>query len=180
MAIDATRLYRRFRAYHRLSAEETAGMFQVARLANTPEQSKAIAGLHMPAIIISASGMATGGRVLHHLKRLLPEPENHVVFAGFQAGGTRGEKIVNGAPEVKIHGAWYPVRASVTQLDGFSGHADADELIAWMAAIKRPPQQVWIVHGEPQAADALRVRIQETFGWPVRVPEHLETVDLAL
>ncbi|MFA7665413.1 MAG: MBL fold metallo-hydrolase [Burkholderiaceae bacterium] len=180
MAIDATRLYRRFRAYHRLSAEETAGMFQVARLANTPEQSKAIAGLHMPAIIISASGMATGGRVLHHLKRLLPEPENHVVFAGFQAGGTRGEKIVNGAPEVKIHGAWYPVRAAVTQLDGFSGHADADELIAWMAAIKRPPQQVWIVHGEPQAADALRVRIQETFGWPVRVPEHLETVDLAL
>jgi metallo-beta-lactamase family protein len=180
MATDATRLYRRFHAWHRLSGDEIAGMCRMARIANTPEESKAIAALHMPAIIISASGMATGGRVLHHLKRLLPEPENHIVFAGFQAGGTRGAKIVGGAPEVKIHGGWYPVRARVTQLEGFSAHADADELMAWMAAIKRPPQQVWIVHGEPQAADALRHRIQESFGWPVRVPEHLETVDLAL
>jgi metallo-beta-lactamase family protein len=180
MAIDATKLYRRFRHYHRLSADETAGMCQVAKLANTPEQSKAIAALHMPSIIISASGMATGGRVLHHLKRLAPDPENHIVFAGFQAGGTRGAHIVAGEREVKIHGEWYPVRASVTQLEGFSAHADADELIAWMAAIKRPPSQVWIVHGEPQAADALRVRIKETFGWSARVPEHLETVEVPL
>jgi len=180
MAIDATKLYRRFRHYHRLSADETAGMCQVAKLANTPEQSKAIAGLHMPSVIISASGMATGGRVLHHLKRLAPDPENHIVFAGFQAGGTRGARIVAGEREVKIHGEWYPVRASVTQLEGFSAHADADELIAWMAAIKRPPSEVWIVHGEPQAADALRVRIKETFGWSARVPEHLETVEVPL
>lgn len=180
MAIDATRLYRRFRAYHRLSADETAGMCQVATLTNTPEQSKAIAALHMPSIIISASGMATGGRVLHHLKRMLPDPANHVVFSGYQAGGTRGAQIVGGAREVKIHGEWHSVRASVTQLDGFSAHADADELIDWLAAIKRPPQQVWIVHGEPQASDALRHRIKETFGWSVRVPEHMETVDLAL
>ena len=81
---------------------------------------------------------------------------------------------------MKIHGEWHSVRASVTQLEGFSGHADADELMNWLAAIKRPPKQVWIVHGEPQASDALRQRIQETFGWPVRVPEHMETVDLAL
>jgi metallo-beta-lactamase family protein len=155
-------------------------MFQIAKLANTPEQSKAIAGLHMPSVIISASGMATGGRVLHHLKRLAPDPENHIVFAGFQAGGTRGARIVAGEREVKIHGEWYPVRASVTQLEGFSAHADADELIAWMAAIKRPPGEVWIVHGEPQAADALRVRIKETFGWSARVPEHLETVEVPL
>jgi len=180
MAIDATKLYRRFRQYHRLSAEETTAMFKVAQLANTPEQSKAIAGLHMPCVIISASGMATGGRVLHHLKRLAPDPANHIVFAGFQAGGTRGAAIVGGATEVKIHGDWYPVRASVTQLEGFSAHADADELIEWLAAIERPPGQVWVTHGEPQAADALRHRIKETFGWKVRVPEHLETVDLAL
>jgi len=180
MAIDATKLYRRFRHYHRLSADETAGMFQVAKLANTPEQSKAIAGVHVPSIIISASGMATGGRVLHHLKRLAPDPANHIVFAGFQAGGTRGAHIVGGASEVKIHGEWFPVRASVTQLEGFSAHADADELIEWLAAIKRPPEQVWVTHGEPEAADALRQRISETFGWRVRVPEHLETVDLAL
>src|SRR5690606_13422156 len=128
----------------------------------------------------SASGMATGGRVLHHLKRMLPDPANHIVFAGFQAGGTRGAQIVGGAREVKIHGEWHSVRASVTQLEGFSAHADADELMAWLAAIKRPPSQVWVTHGEPQAADALRLRIKETFGWKVRVPEHLETVDLAL
>ncbi|NLD69356.1 MAG: MBL fold metallo-hydrolase [Limnobacter sp.] len=178
MAIDATRLYQRFRRYHRLSDEETAGMCQVAMLANTPEQSKAIARLRMPSIIVAASGMATGGRVLHHLKRLAPVPENHLLFAGFQAGGTRGAHIVGGAREVKIHGEWHPVRAQVTQLEGFSGHADSEELMAWMAAIRRPPKQVWVVHGEPEAADTLRQRISETFGWPARVPEHLETVEI--
>lgn len=153
-------------------------MCQVAMLANTPEQSKAIARLRMPSIIVAASGMATGGRVLHHLKRLAPVPENHLLFAGFQAGGTRGAHIVGGAREVKIHGEWHPVRAQVTQLEGFSGHADSEELMAWMAAIRRPPKQVWVVHGEPEAADTLRQRISETFGWPARVPEHLETVEI--
>src|SRR5690606_37407508 len=106
--------------------------------------SKALARLRVPSILISASGMATGGRVLHHLKRLLPDPANHVVFAGFQAGGTRGAHLVAGAPEVKIHGAWHPVQASVTQIDGLSAHADADELIGWMRRLHRAPQQVYV------------------------------------
>ena len=180
MAIDATRLYRRFNGDHRLSDAECEAIYRGARFVNTPEESKRLAQLHVPSILISASGMATGGRVLHHLKRLLPDPANHVVFAGFQAGGTRGAHLVGGAREVKIHGEWHPVNASVTQLDGFSAHADADELLDWMRRLHRPPQQVYVVHGEPEAADRLRHRIVDELGWPARVPEHGERVDVPL
>lgn len=180
MAVDATRLYRRFNRQHRLDDDECAAMYRMTRMITTPEESKRLADLHVPAIIVSASGMATGGRVLHHLKRLLPDPDNHVVFAGFQAGGTRGAHLVQGAAEVKIHGQWHAVRAGVTQLDGFSAHADADELIDWMRGFHAAPQQVYVVHGEPEAADRLRMRIRNELGWRVRVPEHMETVDVAL
>ncbi len=180
MAIDATRLYRRFNGDHRLDDAECEAIYRGARFVNTPEESKRLAQVRVPSILISASGMATGGRVLHHLKRLLPDPANHVVFAGFQAGGTRGAHLVGGAREVKIHGEWHPVNASVTQLDGFSAHADADELLDWMRRLHRPPQQVYVVHGEPDAADRLRHRIVEELGWRARVPEHGETVDVPL
>ncbi|HEY0879623.1 MAG TPA: MBL fold metallo-hydrolase [Zeimonas sp.] len=180
MAIDATRLYRRFNAQHRLDDAECEAIYRGARFVNTPDESKALARLRVPSILISASGMATGGRVLHHLKRLLPDPANHVVFAGFQAGGTRGAHLVAGAREVKIHGEWHAVNASVTQIDGFSAHADADELIGWMRRLRKAPQQVYVVHGEPEAADRLRHRIAEELGWPARVPEHGETVEVTL
>jgi metallo-beta-lactamase family protein len=180
MAIDATRLYRRFNGDHRLDDAECEAIYRGARFVNTPEESKRLAQVRVPSILISASGMATGGRVLHHLKRLLPDPANHVVFAGFQAGGTRGAHLVGGAREVKIHGEWHPVNASVTQLDGFSAHADADELLDWMRRLHRLPQQVYVVHGEPDAADRLRHRIVEELGWRARVPEHGETVDVPL
>jgi metallo-beta-lactamase family protein len=180
MAIDATRLYRRFNGDHRLDDAECEAIYRGARFVNTPEESKRLAQVHVPSILISASGMATGGRVLHHLKRLLPDAANHVVFAGFQAGGTRGAHLVGGAREVKIHGEWHPVNASVTQLDGFSAHADADELLDWMRRLHRLPQQVYVVHGEPDAADRLRHRIVEELGWRARVPEHGETVDVPL
>jgi len=180
MAVDATRLYRRFEHDHRLTPEQCAGMYRAAKLITTPAESKRLATLHGPLVIISASGMATGGRVLHHLKRVLPDPANHVVFAGFQAPGTRGAHLVAGVREVKIHGDWHPVRAGVTQLDGFSAHADGDELIDWMRGFHSAPKQVYVAHGEPEAADRLRVRIEKELGWRARVPEHLETVDLAL
>jgi len=180
MAISATRLYRRFNGEHRLDDAECEAIYRGVRFVNTPDESKALARLRVPSILISASGMATGGRVLHHLKRLLPDPSNHVVFAGFQAGGTRGAHLVAGAQEVKIHGAWHPVNASVTQIDGFSAHADADELIDWMRRLRKAPQQVYVVHGEPEAADRLRHRIADELGWRVRVPEHGETVDVPL
>ncbi len=180
MAVDATHLYARFRRNHRLTPEQCTGMYRAAKLVTTADESKRLATLHGPLIIISSSGMATGGRVLHHLKRLLPGPDNHVVFAGFQAPGTRGAHLVGGAREVKIHGAWHPVRAGVTRLDGFSAHADGDELIEWMRGLRAAPKQVYVTHGEPEAADRLRVRIEGELGWPARAPEHMETVEVAL
>jgi metallo-beta-lactamase family protein len=180
MAIDATGLYRKFHALHRLKIGEVRAMCAGARLVRTAEESKALANLRMPSVIISASGMATGGRVLHHLKRIAPDRRNHILFVGFQAGGTRGARMVAGADEVKIHGQWYPVEAEVTQIDSYSAHADADEIMAWLSRLRRQPSQVYVCHGEPEAADALRQRIEETLGWPARVPEHMESVDVAL
>ncbi len=180
MAIDATALYRRHRRLHRLSVADCRAMCGVATLVNTPEQSKALAQLRMPCVIIAASGMATGGRVLHHLKAMAPDPRNRIVFVGYQAGGTRGAHLVAGATEVRIHGAWHPVRAPVTQIEAWSAHADADELIAWLRGAKRAPRHVWLVHGDPDAADTLRQRIGEALGWPVEVAEHLASVEIDL
>ena len=180
MAIDATSLYRKFRTLHRLTVAECRAMCGVARLINTPEQSKELANLRMPAVIIAASGMATGGRVLHHLKTMAPDPRNRILFVGHQAGGTRGAHLVEGATEVKIHGEWYPVRAQVRQIDVWSAHADADEILAWLKAARVAPERVYLVHGEPNAADVLRQRIEEQLGWPVEVPEHLQSVQIDL
>lgn len=155
-------------------------MCSVARLINTPEQSKGLSNLRMPSVIIAASGMATGGRVLHHLKRLAPDERNRIVFVGHQAGGTRGAHLVEGATEVKIHGQWYPVRAGVRHIDAWSAHADADEIMAWLKGIRRPPTRTYLVHGEADAADTLRQRIEEQLGWKVEVPEHLQTVEIDL
>jgi len=180
MAIDATGLYRKFHALHRLKIGEVRAMCADARLVRTADESKALANLRMPSVIISASGMATGGRVLHHLKRIAPDSRNQILFVGFQAGGTRGARMVAGADEVKIHGQWYRVKAKVTQIDSYSAHADADEIMAWLSRFRRQPSQVYVCHGEPEASDALRQRIEEKLGWPARVPEHMESVDVAL
>lgn len=180
MATDATALYRKHRALHRLDAAQCKGMCSVARIVNTPDQSRALADLHVPAVIIAASGMATGGRVLHHLKRIVPDPRNHVLFVGYQAGGTRGARLVAGEREVKIHGEWYPVRAPVTRIDSYSAHADADEILAWLKGFESAPSMVHICHGEPDAADHLRQRIERELGWNARVPEHLSSIELDL
>ena len=176
MAIEATALYTRHRRLLRLPAREVAQLCDGVRLVATAAQSQRLAAMRVPAIILSASGMATGGRVLHHLKAMAPDPRHHIVFAGFQVGGSRGARLVAGEPEVKIHGEYVPVRATVSQIEGFSGHADADGLMAWLGRLPRPPAQTFVVHGEPDAADALRVRIQDRLGWRVRVPQHQETV----
>ncbi len=178
MAIEATALYTRHRRLLRLPPAEMAQLCDGVRMVATAAQSQRLAASRMPAIILSASGMATGGRVLHHLANLAPDARHHIVFAGFQVGGSRGAHLVGGAREVKIHGAWVPVRAAVSQLEGFSGHADADGLMAWLRQLPRPPAQTFVVHGEPDAADTLRMRIQDQLGWAVRVPQHQETVQL--
>ena len=122
--------------------------------------------------------MATGGRVVHHIAAFGPRPENTIVFAGFQAGGTRGAAMLAGAREVKIHGAYVPIRAEVASLGNLSAHADADEIMDWLKAFEKPPRRTFVTHGEPAAADALRLRIQDELGWDVHVPEHLEAAEL--
>jgi metallo-beta-lactamase family protein len=178
MAIDATELFARFGAEHRLSRDEAATMGGIAALVRTAEQSKALDRIRAPAIILAASGMATGGRVVHHLKVFAPDARNTILFSGFQAGGTRGAALVAGAPQLRIHGETFPVRAEVAQLQSASAHADADELIAWLRQLPAAPRQVFVTHGEASASDALRHRIHAELGWSVIVPEYRDEVAL--
>lgn len=178
MATDTTELYQRFRSEHRLSAEDCQGMCGVAHIVRTVDESKLLDQLHSPAVIIAASGMATGGRVLHHLKALAPNPRNTLLFSGYQAGGTRGALIVGGAESVRMHGEEVPVRAEVVALDNLSAHADADEILLWLRGFKCPPRHTFVVHGEPTAADVLRRRIAVELGWSVSVPEHRDSIEL--
>jgi metallo-beta-lactamase family protein len=177
MALQATEVYRRHRRELRVPAAEIENLTHGVRLVATAQESMRLVRVRYPKIVLSASGMATGGRVLHHLKAMAPDPRHAVVFAGFQVAGSRGAQMVAGATEVKIHGEYVPVRAGVEHLEGFSGHADSDGLMAWMRGLRKPPRQTFVVHGEPQAADTLRVRIQDELGWKVRVALQGETVE---
>lgn len=177
MAADATRIYRRHLDEHRLSAEQCAAMSHEAIIVNTVAESKRLNALNYPSIIVSASGMATGGRVLHHLKAYAPDARNTILFAGFQAAGTRGAALVGGADAVKIHGEYVPVRAEVANLDTLSAHADRAQLLAWIGQLKAP-RRVFVTHGEPVAADALRLAIAERHGWAVGVPDYRDSVAL--
>jgi len=129
-------------------------------------------------VIVSASGMATGGRVLHHIKQFGPDKINTILFAGFQAAGTRGAKLVEGATEIKMFGEYVPIRAEVANLDCLSSHADYSEIIDWLRRVKIEPVQIYITHGEPTAADTMRIHLEESLGWRARVPDYLETVEL--
>lgn len=178
MATDVTSLYQRFRSEHRLSPEECEGMCHVAQFVRTTADSIKLDQQRTPAVIIAASGMATGGRVIHHLKALAPNPINTLLVPGFQAGGTRGAQIVAGAPSVRIHGKDVPIRAEVVPMETLSAHADADEIMQWLRGFKRPPKHTYVVHGEPNASDVLRRRISLELGWSVSVPEYRDSVEL--
>jgi metallo-beta-lactamase family protein len=178
MAIDATELYRVFSAEHRMSLAEAAAMGRAAKLVHTAEQSRALAANSGPQIIIAASGMATGGRVVHHLKVFAPDPRNLILLAGFQAAGTRGAALAAGARSIRIHGQEVPVNCAVLQLSSMSAHADANELLAWMRQAPTPPKHTFVTHGEPAASDALRVRIERELGWPASTPEYRDVADL--
>ncbi len=179
MAIDMTDIYHRHRAEHRLSAEECAGMIEVATMVRTTEASRALVARRQPAVIVSASGMATGGRVLHHLKALAPESRNAIVFAGFQAGGTRGARIVAGERSIRIHGEDVAVNAEVISLPGMSAHADAQQIVQWLKTAPKPPRGIYLNHGEPAPADALRQRIERELGWSATVPRLGQSVEIA-
>ncbi|HLV85529.1 MAG TPA: MBL fold metallo-hydrolase [Candidatus Sulfotelmatobacter sp.] len=146
--------------------------------ASTPEESKRINAVLSPSIIISSSGMVTGGRILHHLAQRLPEPKNLVLFIGFQAPGTRGFLIKNKSDEVKIYGDFVPVRAQVAALEQFSDHADPPELLQWLRTFRNQPSKTYLVHGEPDASGQLQESMHRELGWDVQVAKYLEKVDV--
>ena len=147
---------------------------------NSAQESKALVESDRPSIIIASSGMATGGRIVHHLFAGLPDPRNTVLFVGFQAAGTRGRQLIDGAQHVKMFGQHVPVHARIERIDGMSAHADAGEIIRWLRTFPRAPKMTYLVHGETVAQDALRLRIVKELGWPVHVPAHGEKADVAL
>ena len=179
MAANVTTVFHRHRGEHRLSPEECDAMCDAARIVNTAEESKALNLRHGPMIIISASGMATGGRVLHHLKAFAPDARNLIMLAGFQAAGTRGGALAQGATEIKIHGEYVPVRAEVVNIDMLSAHADYREILAWLRAMQPQPREAFVTHGEPASADAMRRRIVDELRWTCRTPRQDESVELA-
>lgn len=178
MAADVTRLYLEHGADHMLGPELAREVFGSATYVQTPEESKRLSARKGPMFLISASGMATGGRILHHLRAFAPRPENAVLLAGFQAEGTRGAQMAAGAKTIKIFGEQVPVNAEIATLPNASAHADADEILAWLKTAPRPPERIFVTHGEPEAAEALRARIEAELGWNARVPRLEETAEL--
>ena len=170
MATSATELLQRHQPDHKLTYDECAAACSSVTYVRDVEESKALTANRYPKVIISASGMATGGRVLHHIAAFGGDHRNTLLFSGFQAAGTRGRKLLEGAREVKIYGHWMPVNAEVTELPMLSAHADCDELLQWLSHFERPPKHVFIVHGEPDASEALRERIIRELGWSASVP----------
>ncbi|MBZ5557676.1 MAG: MBL fold metallo-hydrolase [Acidobacteriia bacterium] len=145
---------------------------------SSPQQSKDLTASRQPAIVISSSGMATGGRVLHHLEAGITSAKNTVLFVGYQAAGTRGRTLVDGGTEIKLHGRILPVAARIERIDSMSAHADAAEIMRWLSGFSRPPRMTHLVHGEPTALAALSTRITKERGWPVHIAAHHERVDL--
>ncbi len=178
MATDVTRVYRRYERDHKLDREETAKALGLAQFVASPKESKRLSASNRPKVIISASGMATAGRVLHHLKAFVGHARNTVLLPSFQAPGTRGAALAGGADSIKIHGRHYGVRAEVEQVDLFSAHADREELLEWLAPAPESVRRVFLVHGEPEPADELRREIEERQERNVYVPDYRESVEL--
>lgn len=186
MAIRATEVFRDripdLNLESRVTNIEGTSIFQPKRLhsCKTREQSISINDVRSKAIIISASGMVTGGRILHHLAERLPGEHNTVLFIGYQAEGTRGRTLLEGKPEVKIHGQMVPVLAKIENISGYSGHADYNEILAYLMAFNKKPEKVFLVHGEPEASASLAQKIKKEYGWDTVIPEHEQSFNLDL
>lgn len=178
MATNVNSLLCKFNPLHRLSEKECTLICDVVQYVRSVEESKALNTKKGPMLIISASGMLSGGRVLHHLKSFAPDPKNTILLTGFQAAGTRGEALERGATEVKVHGEYLPVRAQVKMLGNMSAHADNKEIIKWLSSAHIHPKKVFVTHGEAAAADELRRRLEESFNWNCYVPAADDKVGL--
>lgn len=179
MAINASDIYCRHPLDHKFSTGDCQAIFNVAQYVRSVDASKELTKSAFPKIILSASGMATGGRVLHHLKSYLSDEKNAVIFTGFQAQGTRGEALVNGAETIRIHGLDIPVRADVWQFDELSAHADRQEIMTWLRQFNRAPRRVFITHGEPEQSYALSKAIRAQLAWSTHIPNYGESVSLS-
>ncbi len=178
MAINATNILSQHRSDHRLTDKLCEEVCHSAKYIHTPEESKSLDHDGKPVIIISASGMATGGRILHHLKFFIGDARNTILFTGYQAAATRGERIIRGETEIKIHGQMWPVLAQVKVLHNISAHADYGEILTWLGNFQDAPCKTFITHGEPEAALALKATIEAKLAWNTVVPEYLQTVML--
>jgi metallo-beta-lactamase family protein len=184
MAVSATKLYLRHKEDHDLEMKDLLDEHRNPlathrfNLAKSVTESRIVSAQEEPTIVISASGMATGGRILHHLRQRLRDERNTVLFVGFQAEGTRGRRLVDGEKEIKIFGEMVPVHAQIESLQNLSAHADSREILRWLEAFKRAPEKVFLVHGEIAAAESLRDKIVEKFEWNVEIPEYLQKFEL--
>ncbi len=179
MAIDVSDIYYNYDNQHRLTHQQCQRMGQRITYTRTVDESKALADLVYPHIIIAGSGMANGGRILHHFKRLISNPKTRILFTGYQAGGTRGAKMLNGTDTVKIHGAWLPVKANIEVLEGFSGHADYIDIYQWLnqSAIGKKCQ-VYLVHGEPESLEAQRDYLRQHTSMQVQVAQYMQVLHI--
>ncbi len=178
MSIKVTHLLDNFANDHKLSESECYNLYDDTIFTTTVEQSKKIFDYHFPLVVISASGMATGGRILHHLAHYAPDKNNSIVLTGFQASGTRGRYLADGKRELKIHGQRVPVEAKVYSLSNMSAHADRNEILLWLKYFLKTPKQVFVTHGEEEASYALADKIKKELNWDTYVPEYLETIQL--
>lgn len=175
MAVHTTQLFKGHQGEHRLTSREAHALTHSATMVTSTDESRALSSRHGPMVILAASGMATGGRVLHHLAHYAGNHRNMIILTGYQAPGTRGATLASGAKTVRIHGRDIELSAEVVQLESASAHADAGQILAWLRTMPEAPDQVYVVHGELAAADELRRRIKNQLGWRAMVPEHGST-----
>ncbi|EKD92203.1 MAG: hypothetical protein ACD_29C00119G0002 [uncultured bacterium] len=178
MSIDASDILHIYKNDHHLNAKQCDGLCHVAIYTRTTDESKQIDLHKMPKIIISASGMMTGGRILHHLKVFLPDHRSTILLTGYQAGGTRGARLLNGEREIKIHGQFVPVRAQVKSMTNTSAHADYEEMLGWLQHFKNPPRKLFITHGDFNSAESFKEKVEKKFGWQCVVPSYMHTENL--
>ncbi len=181
MAVDATEVYIKYKDEHNLNTqvlEKRPLISNQTRLIRKVEESKELNGKHGPMIIISSSGMLEGGRVMHHLKNRMGDPNNTVLLVGFQPVGTRGRMLMDGAKEITIHGERVPVIAKVEWTDALSAHADFNDSLRWLSGFSRPPKTTFLIHGEPDALNSLKEKIENKYRWTVKIPEYLQSFTL--
>ncbi len=178
MGLDVSKLFLKYPEWQRLDPQTFEEVFKNTRMVTSIEETRNLSRNKHPRIIIAGSGMMNGGRILQYLEEQLDNPNATIVIPGYQAAGTRGRSLSEGAPEIKMRGKYIKVRANIEQMHNMSSHADQGEILQWMSKIKNTPQRVFITHGEPHSANALRVKIKDTYGWSCKVPRLFEEVNL--